>query len=180
MKVIDYLSAKYRTKKPTTMLYVEAKVFGVQYPLPSGWLKVHGDAEITVSMAEELKKALQKQLQTKTRETTRDMAERGLQILERAWLQLKTKPKPHASDFLQSKAWKRLRYQALRTYGARCQACGATPESGARLNVDHIKPRALFPSLALTLSNLQVLCSDCNEGKGNWDMTDFRVLTPSE
>lgn len=55
-----------------------------------------------------------------------------------------------------------------------CQSCGATPESGAVMNVDHIKPRKIYPELALTESNLQVLCHECNHGKGNWDMTDFR------
>ena len=24
------------------------------------------------------------------------------------------------------------------------------------------------------LDNLQILCSDCNAGKGNWDQTDWR------
>lgn len=180
MRVIDYLCAKYRTNNPTTMLYGEAKAFGVHYPLPRRWLKVHGETEITPAMAESLKAALQKQLRNKTSDGTRELATRGLEVLERAWLQIKTKPEPYDPAFLQSKAWKRLRYQALKTYGARCQACGATPECGAKLNVDHIKPRALFPSLALTLTNLQVLCGDCNEGKGNWDMTDFRSLTPAQ
>lgn len=43
------------------------------------------------------------------------------------------------------------------------------------MNVDHIKPRKLFPELALDPDNLQVLCHECNHGKGNWDMTDFRA-----
>ena len=42
---------------------------------------------------------------------------------------------------------------------------------GVRVHVDHIKPRRLFPSLALVESNLQVLCEVCNHGKGNWDQT---------
>ena len=42
------------------------------------------------------------------------------------------------------------------------------------MNVDHIKPRRLYPGLALEKSNLQVLCADCNHGKGNWDQTDWR------
>ena len=46
--------------------------------------------------------------------------------------------------------------------------------TGAVMNVDHIKPRRIYPDLALSLENLQVLCHECNHGKGNWDMTDWR------
>lgn len=81
---------------------------------------------------------------------------------------------PASDAFLGSYEWRRLRMQALKKYGARCQCCGASPETGAVMNVDHIKPRRLFPELALTLENLQVLCHECNHGKGNWDMTDWR------
>jgi 5-methylcytosine-specific restriction endonuclease McrA len=42
------------------------------------------------------------------------------------------------------------------------------------INVDHIKPRRKYPELALTESNLQVLCGTCNHGKGSWDETDWR------
>jgi len=82
--------------------------------------------------------------------------------------------------FLESYEWRRVRMQALKSYGARCQCCGVTPADGARMNVDHIKPRKLFPELALDVSNLQVLCHDCNHGKGNWDMTDWRVPLKTE
>lgn len=76
--------------------------------------------------------------------------------------------------FLSTYAWRRLRMQALTRYGARCQCCGASPATGAVMNVDHIKPRRLFPALALDLENLQILCHECNHGKGNWDQTDWR------
>jgi 5-methylcytosine-specific restriction endonuclease McrA len=79
-----------------------------------------------------------------------------------------------SDDFLSTYEWRRVRMQALKAYGARCQCCGASPQSGATINVDHIKPRKLFPQLALSLDNLQVLCHECNHGKGNWDMTDWR------
>ncbi len=42
------------------------------------------------------------------------------------------------------------------------------------MHVDHIKPRRKYPELALSRSNLQVLCNLCNHGKGNWDETDWR------
>ena len=80
-----------------------------------------------------------------------------------------------ASDaFLMTYEWRKVRMEALKKYGAKCQCCGATPAHGAVMNVDHIKPRKLYPHLALDLNNLQVLCHDCNHGKGNWDMTDWR------
>jgi 5-methylcytosine-specific restriction endonuclease McrA len=76
--------------------------------------------------------------------------------------------------FLSSYEWRKVRMMALKRYGPKCQCCGATPSDGAVMNVDHIKPRKLFPDLALEVSNLQVLCHECNHGKGNWDTTDWR------
>lgn len=76
--------------------------------------------------------------------------------------------------FLRSFEWRALRMMALKKHGARCQCCGASPATGATMNVDHIKPRNAFPGLALQLDNLQVLCQECNHGKGNWDSTDWR------
>jgi 5-methylcytosine-specific restriction endonuclease McrA len=90
------------------------------------------------------------------------------------------KPKPMepsfvmTDEFLWSYEWRRVRMVALKKYGPRCMCCGATPSGGATMNVDHIKPRRIFPELALDVDNLQVLCADCNHGKGNWDMTDWR------
>lgn len=78
------------------------------------------------------------------------------------------------TDFLNTYEWRKVRMQALKKYGAKCMCCGATPQTGAVMNVDHIKPRKLFPNLALDINNLQVLCHDCNHGKGNWDHTDWR------
>lgn len=80
-----------------------------------------------------------------------------------------------ASDgFLRSAEWKFTRYEALLKYKAKCACCGATAKDGAKLNVDHIKPRKTHPELALDINNLQVLCGDCNRGKGNRDSTDWR------
>lgn len=84
-------------------------------------------------------------------------------------------PFSQTKEFLESYEWKKLRLEALLKHGRKCQCCGTSPETGAVLNVDHIKPRKTHPELALTLSNLQVLCHDCNHGKGNWNTTDFRT-----
>lgn len=166
MRIKDYLCAKYEKKKPTTMLSCEARAFGIPYPLQTAWLSIYGDIEITSDMATRLKKGLEK--------SDKESAVIGLAVIEKAWLELKNMPDANSPEFLQSKAWKRLRLQALNKHGRKCQCCGASPATGAVLNVDHVLPRRLFPQLALHLDNLQVLCADCNEGKGNWDMTDAR------
>ena len=95
--------------------------------------------------------------------------------LSQEWQQSKVRGIHTSTDaFLLTYEWRKVRMEALKKYGARCQCCGATPSHGAVMNVDHIKPRKLFPHLALDINNLQVLCHECNHGKGNWDMTDWR------
>lgn len=84
---------------------------------------------------------------------------------------------PESDAFLSTYEWRRVRMTALKKHGPVCQCCGATPKTGAVMNVDHIKPRKLFPELALDVENLQILCHECNHGKGNWDMTDWRTAT---
>lgn len=79
-----------------------------------------------------------------------------------------------SDKFYNSYAWRKLRYVAIKTCGAKCQCCGRSAADGVVMHVDHIKPRKKFPELALLLSNLQVLCNLCNHGKGNWDETDWR------
>jgi 5-methylcytosine-specific restriction endonuclease McrA len=78
------------------------------------------------------------------------------------------------NEFYSSWKWKKLRYRVLLKYGAKCMLCGATKEEGAKICVDHIKPRGKYPELELEFENLQVLCNDCNMGKSNDDETDFR------
>jgi hypothetical protein len=82
------------------------------------------------------------------------------------------KKSDEAPDFYKSREWIALRYKALTTYGKRCMCCG---ETEGVMQVDHIKPRSKHPELALTFSNLQVLCEPCNSGKSNTDETDWRA-----
>lgn len=82
--------------------------------------------------------------------------------------------------FYKSWDWRTLRMQALKKHGARCQCCGATKDSvdisgnQVRIVVDHIQPLAKRWDLRLDLDNLQILCDECNMGKGAWDRTDWR------
>lgn len=76
--------------------------------------------------------------------------------------------------FLMSFEWKVLRRRAIETYGAKCMKCGRCPSDPKKINVDHVKPRKLFPHLALDFDNLQVLCAPCNKEKGNKNQIDYR------
>ena len=69
------------------------------------------------------------------------------------------------TDFYRSQAWRSLRIEVLAESNRRCVLCGSSPDNGIKLHVDHIKPRSLYPELALEKSNLQILCEDCNLGK---------------
>lgn len=79
----------------------------------------------------------------------------------------------NSAEFLRSFEWRQLRLRAFEKYGRACLCCGATPGNGVVLNVDHVKSRRRFPALALDIENLQVLCEECNHGKGNLTV-DFR------
>jgi len=82
--------------------------------------------------------------------------------------------RPYRDTFINTWEWKQVRYMALCKNDGKCECCGRGKLDGAVLNVDHIKPRRKHPELALTLHNLQVLCSWCNQGKNSWDDTDWR------
>ena len=68
--------------------------------------------------------------------------------------------------FYSSTRWLQIRFQAIQKYGRKCFSCGKTPEHGAIIEIDHIRPRVLYPELAFDVSNMQVLCRECNGGKG--------------
>ena len=78
------------------------------------------------------------------------------------------------NKFYKTKTWLALRYEVLSERGAKCECCGATQSDGAKLQVDHIKPRSKYPELALSKANLQVLCRACNAGKSNRHEDDWR------
>ena len=79
--------------------------------------------------------------------------------------------------FYQSERWKKLRNKVRAQWKAAnrpCAFCKApldfTVRRGQRAKavVDHIQNRAKRPDLALTLSNLQMVCHSCNTKKASW------------
>lgn len=81
-------------------------------------------------------------------------------------------------DFYRSRQWRSLRAEALHIWGNAPCACCNEPFNGRVKHVDHIKPRSKYPELELKLSNLQVMCEDCNVGKSNHFEIDWR--TPAQ
>jgi 5-methylcytosine-specific restriction endonuclease McrA len=57
--------------------------------------------------------------------------------------------------------------------GAKCQLCGATPQSGAKLHIDHVIPWSKGGETVL--ENLRVLCEQCNIGRSN--VSEYEVLS---
>lgn len=84
-------------------------------------------------------------------------------------------PEP-ADGFYRSYKWRRLRVDTLEANRERygmlaCECCGMVDTA---FHVDHIYPRSSHPELALEPANLQVLCDDCNVGKGTAYTTNWR------
>lgn len=96
---------------------------------------------------------------------------------EKAPKRIKVKaPTANNNHFYASWEWKTARFAALKRWGADCMCCG----SRHRITVDHILPIRTHPELRLDQDNLQILCNECNMGKGSHDTTDFRPITKEQ
>lgn len=67
------------------------------------------------------------------------------------------------TNFYQSKAWQRLRWQVIQE-STICALCLKPLNKIAKnkIHIDHIKPRTKYPLLALERDNLQALCVMCH------------------
>lgn len=72
--------------------------------------------------------------------------------------------KPKSNRIKRDISW-RCRARVLMRDGARCQLCGATPQKGATLHIDHVIP--FSKGGGNEIENLQVLCEYCNLGKSD-------------
>lgn len=71
-----------------------------------------------------------------------------------------------SEDFYRTREWRNLRWKILEKSRGCCEVCGKGKKHVVLLHVDHIKPRSKFPELELDSSNMQILCEECNIGKG--------------
>lgn len=76
---------------------------------------------------------------------------------------------------LYNQMWRRVRIEVLEFYKGECAICGRNfKDDRVKIHVDHIIPKSHTPQLALYFSNLQLLCEECNVGKGHNYSTDWR------
>lgn len=140
----------------------QAKLVSMSWPLYKNWKEDCAKIFITEAQAKEFK--------LYDRENRRHQSKPPFPFHERT-----DKPKEEilSKDFYQSREWRQVRYEALRKHGGRCLCCGRGSKQGVILHVDHIRPRSLYPELALSVNNLQILCEDCNLGKSNHDAVEW-------
>lgn len=164
MTLFEYI-ARHRRGMPA-LTRGEASIAGIAESLPKGWFKKNRNVLVDSEAMSAARKA--KKAHAKAKDLARDSSKPLATAASGDPYQLANGP-----GFLQSFEWKQLRFRVLRHYGAKCQCCGASPATGAVMQVDHIRSRRRYPELALDFNNLQVLCSKCNHGKAN-ETADFR------
>lgn len=72
-------------------------------------------------------------------------------------------------------AYFRWRESVLKRDGYKCVQCGAKD----RLEIDHLKPRHLYPSLKFDPSNGQTLCHDCHVKTSTYGSKVHRIIDVS-
>jgi hypothetical protein len=87
--------------------------------------------------------------------------------------------KKKREEFYESRDWYILRAAAIEAHGRTCLACGQSAPD-VIIQVDHIRPISIFWANRFDLDNLQVLCKQCNIGKSNISIKDWRVIHPPE
>ncbi len=77
----------------------------------------------------------------------------------------KARPLPimKKDEFQSSRLWQELRKKVLDFYGKTCMKC---KRHDRVMQVDHIRPKSLYPEFKLDFRNMQVLCLECNKEKG--------------
>lgn len=163
---------------------LEAKIVGLKWPLKKRWYKdnMHVEFDLNEMLSAKALKKKRISITPAEKKVRRDRKENLKTVKKFIKIEISSIEFEKAKEeyeyannpgFLLSYEWRQLRFKALQKYGRRCQCCGATPEGGATINVDHVRSRRNFPHLALELDNLQILCAECNHGKGN-QTVDFR------
>jgi 5-methylcytosine-specific restriction endonuclease McrA len=186
MKLKDYLVGKYRSSGTMALSDDEANALSIPIPLERGWTTVYEGQDVTLEQAKKLMALMQRGLQNFSSPRKKTNCQWAIETIRRYFgrdADCEPAPRQDREVRIKRKEKRRAKREARKAERRRkfwaSRACGATPEDGLKMHVDHIKPRKHYPHLALEHSNLQVLCEVCNHGKGNWDQTDWRKERPA-
>lgn len=176
---------------------------GVPFPPPSGWVDAlvkygyplfkiqHVAKEFVEPIRKMSRKKRTKELKVRRAEIRARIRAENIAYHKKHGLAAAAKERPSSyvptradkDAFYLSWDWRELRKKVLNEYGSTCQCCGASPKDKdmrgmpVKIVVDHIKPISKYWDARLKRANLQILCDECNQGKGAWDETDHRPST---
>lgn len=77
--------------------------------------------------------------------------------------------------FSRSLPWITLKKEVNSIYPNKCMCCGKKGTPKEKLQCDHIKPKIKYPTLALEIRNIQLLCPKCNWDKSYTSEQDYRT-----
>jgi uncharacterized protein (TIGR02646 family) len=61
---------------------------------------------------------------------------------------------------------------------SKCAFCECHPKEGGNIEIEHFKPKALFPELTFVWTNLLPACRRCNGKKGSHNTEDDPIINP--
>lgn len=61
----------------------------------------------------------------------------------------------------------------------KCAFCEAKPGESGNIEVEHFKPKSLYPDFAFEWKNLLPVCRKCNDSKSNHDTVKEPIINPS-
>lgn len=180
---------KYQIKEPKGLIEDDVACLSFVASVALKYKKAH----IESALVRSLKKSQKRKLKKNTREKIKvrgyvpieKLIKRNDDVKDTDWDALATffsKPIEDltvishlpSSKFYQTPEWRTVRYFVLQSRGNNCECCSRGKKEDVPIHVDHIFARSKMPSHSLNLTNLQILCEDCNMAKSNIDYTDWR------
>ena len=62
---------------------------------------------------------------------------------------------------------------------SKCAFCESKPAESGNIEVEHFKPKSLYPDLAFYWNNFLPVCRKCNDSKGDHDTGSEPIVNPS-
>ncbi len=85
---------------------------------------------------------------------------------------------------IKNSMWVHYRHQEIKeklfaSSHQKCAFCEAKPAESGNIEVEHFRPKSLYPELAFEWSNFLPVCRKCNDSKSNHDTGKEPIVDPS-